>query len=279
MEWIYLSKNGNDACMDLLARGGNTVSIPLEQFDYQQDSTTGIVLRGIMKHKIIKQCWQDSRRFRYVDTGYFGNQAHARLNPGGWKVWHRIVENDLQQKELVQCPGDRWDRLDLVCRPWRSGGQDIVIVAPDEKPCTFYNIELEEWIETVTQHLQQFTDRPIVVRQRPRDIVKRNRSQEGSFEQAITNAHAVVTFNSNAAVESIMLGVPVFITHDVSAAGPVANHDLDLIETPWLADRDLVMSWLHGLAYSQFHNRELESGTAMKILDSKLQWPIIKVYK
>lgn len=279
MRWIYLSKNGDDEYIDRLARGARTVPIPLDQFDYHQDPEAGVVLRGIMKHKIIKQCWQDGRRFRYMDSGYFGNRAHARLNPGGWKVWHRIIENDLQQQQLIQCPGDRWDRLDLTCLPWRDNGREIVIVAPDEKPCKFYGIDLDAWVQDLQQQLAAVTDRPITVRHRARDVVKRNRDQSNSFEQAISTAHAVITFNSNAAVESILQGVPVFITHEVSAAAPVANRDISAIESPWLADRDLVMSWLHGLAYSQFHNHELESGDALRILDTKLEWPIIKGYK
>jgi hypothetical protein len=39
------------------------------------------------------------------------------------------------------------------------------------------------------------------------------------------------------------------------------------------------MAWLHGLAYSQFHNHELESGEAMRILDRKLEWPEIQGHK
>ncbi len=279
MHWIYLSKKGEDEYIERLARGAGVDPVSLDCFDYDHDPSTGLVLRGIMKHKIIKRCWQDGRRFRYIDSGYFGNRAHPRLNPGGWKVWHRIVENDLQQQNLIQCPSDRWERLDLVCRPWKRSGREIVIVAPDEKPCKFYNIDLDTWVNNIQQSLASLTDRPIVIRYRSRNVIKLNRDQTNSFEQAIATAHAVVTFNSNAAVESVMNGVPVFVTHPVSAAAPVANWDFEKIENPWLADRDLVMSWLHGLAYSQFHNCELESGEALRILDTKLDWPIIKGYK
>lgn len=277
MDWIYLSKN-NDEYVERLARGMRATVTDIDEFDYDVDPQSGLVLRGIMKHKLIKRCWQNGRRFRYMDTGYFGNRPHPRYNRRGWKVWHRLIDNDLQQRSLVQCPGDRWQYLDIDRQPWRSG-RSIVIVAPDEKPCAAYGIKLNDWIQDIETQLVKHTDRPIVLRHRRRDIIKQNRSNDDSFARAIADAHAVITFNSNAAVECVISGVPVFITHDVSAAGPVANRDLANIENPWLADQDLVMAWLHGLAYSQFHNHELEDGSAMRILDTKQNWPIIEEYK
>ena len=83
MNWIYLSKHGTDEYIDAFARGGKARPTVLESWNYGS-STDPIVLRGIMKHKIFKQCWQDQRRFRYMDTGYFGNRSNIR-NPHGWK--------------------------------------------------------------------------------------------------------------------------------------------------------------------------------------------------
>ena len=106
---IFLSKNGQDEYINQFARGSGKIAIPLDDFDYNS-TTEPIVLRGILKHKIMKQCWTDSRTFYYVDTGYFGNERTS-ANPNGWKYWHRIVKNDLQHGEIIPRPGDRFKKF------------------------------------------------------------------------------------------------------------------------------------------------------------------------
>ena len=144
---IFLSKNGDDGYIDMYAHGLGLQSTPLESWRYE-DSTEPLMLRGIMKHKIIKQCWADGRPFRYMDSGYLGNRP-SFINPKGWKRWHRIVPNNLQHDRVIPRPSDRWNKLGLEAAN-RRHGSTILIVAPDEKPCKFYDIELETWLsETV----------------------------------------------------------------------------------------------------------------------------------
>jgi hypothetical protein len=103
----------------------------------------------------------------------------------------------------------------------------------------------------------------VVVRQRaPKRI---DRITTDTLAQALTDAHALVTFNSNAATESILLGVPVF-TLAPNAAAPVGLQDLSQIEKPYYPNRDKLHAWACHLAYGQFHNDELSDGTAAKIL-------------
>jgi hypothetical protein len=248
---IFLSKDGKDEYINMLAQGHGAV--PVSEFDYE--TTQGaIVLRGILKHKIMKRCWQDQRDFYYVDTGYFGN--------GRWKHWHRMVKNNLQLTEIQSRPGDRWEQHKIKFQPWRYG-RKIVVAAPDEKPCKFYNIKLDEWIEQTVTTLKQHTDRPVVVRQRAPKRV--DRISTDTLAQALTDAHALVTFNSNAATESILLGIPVF-TLAPNAAGPVGSQDLTQIETPYYPDQDKLYAWASSLAYGQVHIDEMKNGSAFEII-------------
>ena len=260
MNWIYLSKNGDDEYIDMYAHGLGRVSTPLESWRYE-DSTEPLMLRGIMKHKIIKQCWADGRPFRYMDSGYLGNRPSYK-NPHGWKHWHRIVPNNLQHDTVIPRPSDRWNRLGLEISR-RRHGSSILIVAPDEKPCKFYDIELDTWLSETIATIQQHTDRPVVVRERNKSRTDRKINR---VENALQDVHAVVTFNSIAATESVLAGIPVFVLAPCNAARPVANLDLTKIETPWFPGPDQVLAWACHLAYGQFHIDEFKNGSAERIL-------------
>lgn len=261
MNWIFLNKKNVDNYIELFARGSGGESTCLETWCYE-DSNNPLVLRGIMKHKIIKRCWEDKRQFYYMDSGYFGNRPSA-ANPSGWKFWHRIVPNNLQHDAVVPRPADRWQSLNIRMRPRQNHNRNILIVAPDEKPCAFYGITLDEWMTNTIATLKQHTDRPIVVRERPASRVDRKTQKA---EDWLADVHAVVTFNSSAASESIIAGVPVFVTAPCNAAKPVSNLDLSKIETPWFPTDDERHSWACHLAYGQFHTTELANGTAARIL-------------
>ena len=261
MTWIFLNKNNSDEYIEMFASGSKVVPTCLETWRYE-DSDAPLVLRGIMKHKIIKRCWADHRPFYYMDSGYLGNRP-GLANPNGWKHWHRIVLNDLQHGDIIDRPSDRLKRLNVKINPQQEPGQDILIVAPDEKPCTFYDITLAEWLKTTVDTIKQHTDRPIRMRERPASRWDRKTQRP---EEWLHDVHAVVTFNSTAAIESVLAGVPVFVTAPANAARPVSNLNLQAIETPWFPDLDQIYKWACHLAYGQFHIDELANGTAAAIL-------------
>ena len=257
---IFLSKNGDDEYIDMYAHGLGLQSTPLETWRYE-DSTEPLMLRGIMKHKIIKQCWADKRPFRYMDSGYLGNRPGFK-NPHGWKHWHRIVPNNLQHDSVLKRPSDRWNRLGLEVANRRHGSK-ILIVAPDDKPCKFYNIELDTWLSKTVDTIKQHTDRPIIIRERNPSRTDRKINR---VEKSLDDVHTVVTFNSIAGTEAVLAGVPVFALAPSNAARPVSNTDLSQIDKPWFPDKDQVLAWAYHLAYGQFHIDEFKNGSAEKIL-------------
>jgi hypothetical protein len=261
VNWIFLSK-GNDEYVSSFAQGCNSAITDIANFNYDS-SKNPIVVRGILKYKIMRQCWASHRDFYYMDSGYFGNNPNP-LNPQGWKVWHRIVKNNLQHGDIITRPDDRWKKFNIELQP-RKYGSKIIVAAPDEKPCKFYNINQQQWINETVETIKKYTDRPVVVRERAANRI--DRIQSDPLNKVLhDDVHAVVTFNSVAAVESVMLGVPAFTLAPANAAAPVAGQDLSLIETPYWADQDKLYAWACHLAYGQFHNNEMRNGTALKIL-------------
>jgi hypothetical protein len=88
-----------------------------------------------------------------------------------------------------------------------------------------------------------------------------------NFQEAITNCHAVVTHNSTASIDSCVRGIPTFVTSDLAICWPVANKDLNNIETPEYPDRT---QWLNNIGYMQWTTDEIRNGKVFKRFKEKL---------
>jgi hypothetical protein len=263
--WIFLSKDGKDEYINMFAMGSKGRVINTDDFNYN-DSEDPIVLRGILKHKIMKKCWLYGRDFYYVDTGYFGNERTSS-NPNGWKYWHRVVKNDLQHGEIIARPDDRFRKFNKKFTPWKKTGRKILVAAPDEKPCKFYGVTKDEWIAQTVATIKQYTDRPVEVRERAAKRIDRiaNDTLQSALDQDV---FALVTFNSVAAVESVFHGIPVFTLAPANAASPVALQDLAKINEPYYPDQDKLYAWACHLAYGQVHVNEMKNGSALRIINA-----------
>jgi len=253
---ICLSKNKTDEYVNMFAKGSK---LPIHDYDYDFGKEP-IMIRSMGKRKLIKWCWENKHTFYYMDSGYVGNYKSSS-NPYGWKVWHRIVKDDVQHNEIIERPDDRWKHLQYPIEK-RKQGRHILLVTPSEKPCKFYNIDRDLWVEQTISLIKKHTDRPIVVR----DKAPRQQRVVKTIFDDLKDCHALVTYQSIAAVESVLYGVPAF-TAAPTAADPVCDKDLSLIENPTLQDEDKIYKWACHLAYGQFHNRELADGTAFRILN------------
>ena len=253
---ICLSKNLSDEYINMFARGAK---LPVYDYDYDH-SGKEILIRSLAKRKLIWKCIEEQQTFYYMDSGYVGNYK-SDINPQGWKLYHRIVKNGLQHNTIIERPADRWEKLKTKIHSRKKGGNHILLVTPSEKPCKFYNIELEQWKQDTIDQIKMYTDRPIVIREKQPRFQRLRRT----IYDDLDNAHALVTYNSIAAVESVLYGIPAF-TLAPTAADPVANKNLWDLEKPQHLDKDYIYSWACHLAYGQFHIDEFKNGTAHRIL-------------
>ena len=255
---ICVSKNGRDEFINAFAQG---TGFPVVH-DVDIDTPEPIIFRSIVKKELIQYRLANNLPFYYMDSGYFGNYRNF-YNPEGKKLWHRIVKNGLQHNEIKQRPSNRLDALGIkVKKAIRRKGNAVLLALPSPKPCIFYNIDLDKWKEETITEIKKHTDRPIIIREKPKLRADRvNNSIYKAFEQA----HVLVTYNSIAAVESIINGIPA-ITLAPTAADPVCDKELAKVENPTIQHIDKLQAWANHLAYGQFHYHELQDGTAWRIL-------------
>lgn len=196
--------------------------------------------------------WQKrNRSWVYWDRGY-ARRVFATWLPrgeaGGYYRWH---VGSFQLGEVRNVPDDRWKAMNTEVLPWRRGGKHIVIAAPTRTYSRFHRTE--SWIADMIDALARVTDRQLVIR---------DKESKRSLQSDLDGAHALVTHGSIAAVESVILGCPVFVDRS-SAAALVGLTDIKMVEKPVYPDRQ---PWLNALAYSQFSEVELVNGTLWKYL-------------
>jgi hypothetical protein len=240
-------------------------------FEQRDQLTNSVLIRGISKGKVIQWCQTNQRDFYFIETGYLGNYPSAN-NRTGRKIYHRIVRNDMQHRKIWNVPADRLEKLWNVVpylryRGWRHPGKNILLVLNTEKPFKFYGQDRQAWIDSTIATIRQHTDRPIIVRDKAGRQERTNDTIYDAFQQDI---HAVVCYNSIAAVEAVAAGIPAFALAP-TAAEPVASNDLTKIETPYRPDTDLVMAWLCSIAYGQFSLDEIITGRAWALVQENRQ--------
>jgi hypothetical protein len=157
-------------------------------------------------------------------------------------------------QRIREVPDARWRSMKTDLWPWARDGKHVVIAEPSATYEKFHGIE--GWTERAIAALKQVTDRPIV--RRDKEMQRSGRK----LHEDLKGAHCLVTHGSNAAVESVIMGCPVFV-HPDSAAALVGRTDLSEIEAPVYPDRD---SWVRSLACSQWNETELVDGTLWKQL-------------
>jgi hypothetical protein len=254
--------DGGDEILQHWNRGLGSHYLPYEAIKKASIDDT-VSFRSLAKRKIINDCKKSGRTFYYIDTGYVGNLVKKKL-------YHRVVKNDVQHSTVFDVPDDRWRKIrirspELEFVEWRKNHKGkILLVTPSEKPCKFYNIDRDRWVEDTIKTLKNYTDREIIVRDKGK---RHERVGEGSVPKYLIKEkiYATVTYQSIAAIESVCVGVPAF-TMQKTAADSVTSQDLSKIESPFYPSKHQVEKWQHWLAYCQYHIKELGSGEAVRIM-------------
>lgn len=240
-------------------------------------------IRGILRKKFCDLFIENNINFFYIDTGYFGNfNRYYSRNPEETETWekskifHRIVFNSMQTEYIRNKSGSRYKsilkfinkeynmRESDFLMPWKKSGKKILICPPSGKTCHAFGVNTSEWIDNTINSLKQYTNKEIIIRTKPN---RRDRINSDMIQEVLDDdIFILVTYNSIAATEAIIHGVPA-LTLGLNAASPVSINKIKNIENPIYPDRKI---WLNNLSYEQFHITEINNGIAWEFLKSNL---------
>ena len=262
---IYLSGDPvHDRVLHAFYEGCPVEKKLVENFEYEPSEVA--VIFGVHKSKV-KKSWPRGAVFRQqrekkldvivLETGYInrgdGESHHYAAGFNGLNG-----RADFRNKNMGP---DRWDALRVQLRPY-SRGDHVLLCSQVPWDASVDHTDHKKWVFETAKRLQGLTNRPIVFRPHPLaklPPIPGCGFSEKPLEEEVANAHAVVTFNSNSAVESLILGKPVFAFDEGSMVWEVANRNLQDINEPLYPARQ---QWARDIAYCQWTPEEMAKGMA-----------------
>ena len=250
------------------------------------------IFRGITRMPTIKQCLDNNIDFYYIDTGYMGCY-HV-------KKWQRFTKNNLQIRDHLN-----YAQLDFLTdvkvlkkrfkditnidydnyKPKRPvEGESILIIPPSLntirglKVMKHMDFEQDYYIEFITKEIRKYTDRKIIVRQKPN---RKERTLNGKTllqQLKKDKVHCLVAYNSIAAFEAIQEGYPA-VTLGPNCANYLADNELKNLEKHYFADDQKIREHSLYLSAGQFNIEEFKNGYAIKQIEQLQHHPTYHKYK
>lgn len=227
---------------------------PTFNFEKWTDKPVAVVgtLRG--SEKVIWEAQKRKHTFLYMDHAYF--HATRDYKDKGFGLLYRIIRSQMQLNYLVDLQQKDYKRIQrfkpIKVKTFHKSGRYILVLPPTQAIARLYGINYEEWLKETMNTIKKYTDRPIIIR---------NKTEKIPLQNQLKEAWAVVTYQSTAAIEAIINGVPVFCD-EICCAKPVAETDFTKIEKPKYTDNDFRKKWIDSLLSCQFSMSEIESGLA-----------------
>jgi hypothetical protein len=213
-----------------------------------------VVLRNIINNEsVLKTRLEQHLPFWFVDTGYTNFLT-------GKKLWHRLVENHIHHTpQMGYFPADRLHLLPSMPTPWRNNNGAILVVENSEYHYQMFGTTLSAWREQVRTELEKYTNRTVTFR--PKEL---NRKTRDSLYDILKESdyYCVITDASAASIEAVWAGIPI-ITLGQHISTPVARTELSAIDNLY---RGPIGDWLCALSYSQFTEKEMYNGTALRLI-------------
>lgn len=266
---VYLSGNPvHDRVLEAFYEGCPNESELVRGWRYEPSEIA--VIFGVYKSKV-KQSWPRGRIFRQqrenkldvivLETGYVsrgdGENHHYAAGFNGLNG-----RADFRNKSMGP---ERWDALGVQLRPY-SRGENVLLCSQVPWDASVEMHDHKQWVMETVQKLKVMTKRKVVFRPHPLaplPPLKGCAQSTGPLEADLADAHCVVTFNSNSAVEALIFGKPVFAFDEGSMAWELANKSLGELEN---LDYPSRQQWARNLAFAQWTPQEMRQGLAWRHL-------------
>lgn len=209
---------------------------------------------------------QAGSQFLHVDLGYWDRKRRE----GDYGGHHKVILNSRHPTEYFRQKHRPSTRIlgspDVL--PWRRNGDQIVIAGLSAKGAISIGRNPLAWENDIIGRLKKITNRPIVYRPKPswRDARPIHGTifspPQDTIHDALIGAHALVTMYSNAAIDALASGIPVFAEDGVAKVMSMpALEDID--DPPEWSVRER-RQFLADVGFCHWTKAEIADGTMLR---------------
>ena len=206
-----------------------------------------------------------------------------------WKMAINGINRDADFANQIY-DNKRWPLFKLELKPWQQTGNVIVICGQHHNSEQWKGLpKLNSWVEQQIKVIRKYCDKPIVIRPHPRNpfnfdekkyphvrvnLPKRDHStyDDTDFKKILRSTWAVVNHSSNPAIESVINGIPVFVSES-SLCHDVGNTNVADILHPAMPARQ---NWANRMSYTEWTTEEIGQGLPWKRIRERLLEKYIK---
>jgi len=205
------------------------------------------ILRGCAD--VIHHHFKNGIDYLHIDNGYFKRHHYSG--------YYRVSLNDTQARyKDIALPSERAKKLDVKIRDWVRNENGYVLIIPHTPAFEiFYGVDIKKWTDTT---IKKLNGRPYKIR---------DKNATTPLEEDLKSASCVITFNSNAALEAILAGIPAIATSNHSVIKSWNKLTMDNVEDCFdkcsALDREKLVNFL---SYHQFTLDEIDKGIAPAII-------------
>lgn len=211
---------------------------------------------------LLDEAWK-TRDVYYADHAYFRRGKQFRIARNRYQSFIDVdaVAREHAARAAVVfpqplAPPKRFAALNVTVAPtWNREGTSILICPNSPIYMAQFGLDAKQWALDTAIEVSRYSDRPIVIRWKAQQYKR-------PFYMDVHDAWATVVFTSGAAVESLVHGVPIFVTAGWATSYPMGLPDLTKIETPYYPDHREPFLW--SLAERQWSLDEIRAGVAWR---------------
>jgi hypothetical protein len=237
------------------------VVAPVEEA-FKAVSADVVIAYGWSNKAVFEAYRSAGKQFVYIDLGFWRRKDPGKRLDG----FHKVVVNGWCPTATMRrgCPSDRYVALDLPPPQRPHGEKKVVVAGMSAKSAADHNLLPEVWETETIARIARQTERKVVYRPKPswveaKPLERAEFSHGESIEAVLASAHALVTHHSNAAVDAIAAGVPVYCKTGVGSL--LSTVSLDDIENPCMPTAAERQQLLYDVAYLQWNVDEMRNGS------------------
>lgn len=191
----------------------------------------------------------------------------------------RVGVNNINRSGLFNnenSSSDRWKKIGLDLKPWKTTGDKIYICGQNENSGIWDTVKTEYWVKGLIRSIRVYSDKHIIFRPHPRFPIKFKQKLECEIEipkyvngydnydinKIFEDAYIICNYSSNPGIESVINGINTY-TGESSLAYPVSIGNFSKLENLPNLDRE---QWAWDLANTEWFIEEFKSGEAYKKL-------------